>query len=273
MITSETSYFEIINKPQISRVKCIILDYDGTLTTLRKGWNVILTDYAKSKINPYNRPCDLIDDRILHLTTHAGGTTPRQLVKRLMDIIEELGHISKEEIGTIEHYAKDYADHFQEKINDRLENFSNESESYVIESVRPMLDFIQSRETINYIVTGSCETAVTNELKLLGMDSFFVKVYGATLEMEGNLKLDAMNEIISRHGLNKDEVLIIGDGSTEMRAARDLGLPSIGIASNEDEGGLCQKKRQLLIDLGAHAIIADYTGFQNVWEWLHNETS
>lgn len=269
MINSETAYFEILSKPKVSEIKCVVLDYDGTLTTLRKGWDLILTDYARGKINPNGLPCDALDDEIRHLCAHAGGTTPKQLVSRLIAIMDKMNLIDKSEIKSLEFYAKDYADHFQEKIDERVKHFAKESESYVITAVRPMLDFISSQKTLNYIVTGSCETAVKDELQKLEMLHHFEKVYGASLEMDGNLKLDAMNEIIARHRLSPCEVLIIGDGSTETRAATELKLPVIGIASDEHTGGLCSKKRDMLAELGAHAIISDYSGFANVWNWLH----
>lgn len=273
MITSQDSYFEVLNKPAVSSIRCVVLDYDGTLTTLRKGWDVILTDYANRRINPYNKPCEGLDEAILHLTDHAGGTTPKQLMSRLVNLMKQMKLQPENEIQSIEYYAKEYADHFQEKIDERVKNFSTTSESYVIESVRPMLDFLSTRKTINYVVTGSCENAVKDELHKLQMINYFEDVYGATLEMEGNLKLNAMNEIMARHSVKPCEILIIGDGSTEIRAASELQLPAIGIASNEHDGGLCEKKRDLLKGLGANAIIADYSGFQNVWDWLHESES
>lgn len=269
MITSKTAYFEILRKPKVSEIKCIVLDYDGTLTTLRKGWDIILSDYARQKINPLGLESAGLEDEIRHLCAHAGGTTPKQLVSRLMAIMDKMNLIDKSEIKSIEFYAKDYADHFQVMIDERVKRFATESESYVIKAVRPMLDFISTKNTLNYIVTGSCEIAVKEELHKLEMMHHFERVYGASLEMDGNLKLDAMNEIMARHSLSPCEILVIGDGSTETRAAAELELPAIGIASDEHSGGLCAKKRDMLAELGAHAIIADYSGFQNVWNWLH----
>ena len=40
---------EILQTPQISTIKCVVLDYDGTLTTFRRGWERILYDFAKNK--------------------------------------------------------------------------------------------------------------------------------------------------------------------------------------------------------------------------------
>ena len=76
---------------------------------------------------------------------------------------------------------------------------------------------------------------------------------------------------MARHSLQKHETLIVGDGSTEIRAAAKLDLPAIGIASNEHDGGVCPRKRQTLLDLGAHVIIHDYENFEDLWHWLHRQ--
>ena len=264
------SYLEIINKPQITSLKCIVLDYDGTLTTLRKGWDVILTDYTLSKANPENLYHPEIESKIKAFTDHAGGTTPKQLMSRLVALIEDLGMVDKSDIESVDFYAREYAAHFTEKINARLKDFSENREEFLIRNVREMLDFIKNKKTVNYVVTGSCEIAVSSELKQLEMFGLFEKVYGASLEMEGNLKLDAMNEILEKHRLDTSEVLVVGDGSTEMRAAKELGLPALGIASNEHTGGLCDIKREMLAETGAHAIVSDYSNFEEVWDWLHD---
>ena len=260
--------FEVREKPEISQIKCVVLDYDGTLTTLRKGWDKILSAYAREKVNPGSlEKIPELEEKLLHLTDHAGGTTPKQLMSRLVAIIDHFGFVKA---APIDFYAKEYADHFNEQINDRVSNFHIDGESYVINGVRPMLKFLDEKKTINYVVTGSCTHAVTDELNKLLLDNHFKRVYGASLETIGNLKEDAIREIMDRHSLNNHEVLIVGDGSTEIKAADTLNLPSIGIASDEHSGGLCQRKRSNLLDLGAHVIIHDYSDFDKLWDWLHN---
>ncbi len=270
MDTTERLY-EIAKKPQISQVKCVVLDYDGTLTTLRKGWDKILSKYARQKINPgSSKTIPELEKRIRHLTDHAGGTTPKQLMSRLLKLIEDFGFVPKKDIKSIDDYALEYSVIFQSAIDKRLENFHEHSESYVIHGVRPMLNFLRSQQTLNYVVTGSATNAVSNELVKLEMENHFIDVYGASLETVGNLKEDAIKEIMARHKLANSEILIIGDGSTEMRAAKRLELPTIGIASDEHKGGLCRYKREMLLDLGAHIIIPDYTDFITLWDTLHN---
>ena len=261
------SYVEYLTKPSISEIKCVILDYDGTLTTFRKGWEFILYPYVKNLIDKnHNKDTNPeLEVDLEHLVAHAGGTTPRQLMGRLADLVEK--YTGKSE--SIEHYVSEYGKIFNAEIARRVDSFDDDSESYVISGVRQLLEFLKSKKTLNYVVTGSCGKAVTKELAILSMRDDFLGVYGADGSTIGNHKELAIEEIITKHGLLASEVLIVGDGSTEMRAAVKMNLPSLGIASDEHNGGLCSQKRTLLVDIGANAIVEDYINFKDVWEWLH----
>ena len=109
----------------------------------------------------------------------------------------------------------------------------------------------------------------TIESSSVARDNFFEKVYGTNLESPDSHKEDAVREIMFNHKLGKGEVLLVGDGSTEVRAAVKLGLAFLGIASDEFNGGVCMKKKRSLTTLGANVIIADYKNFLKVWKWLH----
>jgi phosphoglycolate phosphatase-like HAD superfamily hydrolase len=270
-MNSKKLTFEVRSKPAISQIRCVVLDYDGTLTTLRRGWDKILSTYAREAINPGSAEVvPELEKSILYLTEHAGGTTPKQLMSRLVSLIEEFQFIPQEKIGSIDFYAREFSVIFQAAIDKRIENFHAEGESYVINGVRPLLEFLSGNKILNYVVTGSSKPAVSLELEKLEMMHHFIDVYGASLETIGNLKEDAIKEIMERHSLKASEILVIGDGSTEIRAAETFGLPSVGIASDEHTGGMCQGKRESLIKLGADVIIADYTHFEDLWAWLHS---
>jgi phosphoglycolate phosphatase-like HAD superfamily hydrolase len=259
---------DVISKPEVSNIKCVILDYDGTLTTFRKGWEFILYPYAKNCINPFHTAesnTDLEAD-LQHFVIHAGGTSPKQLMERLQELVQKHTGISRE----VDDYISEYGAIFNGEINRRLESFDNNPEEYVISGSREMLNFLNQQGIIMYIVTGSCPEAVSKELEKLGLLQLFLKVYGANRHTEGNHKEVAIAEIIQTQGLKKCEILIVGDGSTEIRAAAQLGLPALGIASDEHTGGLCPKKKENLTRLGAHIIIPDYRKFTDVWSWLHN---
>ena len=258
---------EYLDKPEIDKIKCVILDYDGTLTSFRKGQEFILYPYARDCIDKNHRAetNPELEKDLQYFVAHAGGTNPQQLMKRLADLIEK--YTGKSE--SVDFYIKDYGAIFNGEIEKRVDGFDEDCEQYVISGVRELLDFLESKSVLNYVVTGSCDKAVSRELNKLEMSKYFEKVYGANVRTVGNHKQEAIKKIMADHQLKEGEVLIVGDGSTEMRAAQKLNLPSLGIASDEHNGGLCPVKKEMLLDIGVHVLIADYQNFEDVWTWFH----
>lgn len=259
---------EFLGKPRVEMIRCVILDYDGTLTTFRKGWEFILYPYVRDCIDKNHKPetNSQLEKDIQYFVAHAGGTNPRQLMKRLADLIEKYTGQSE----SIEYYIKDYGAIFNGEIQKRVDGFNQDSEQYVISGVRELLDFLDKENVLNYVVTGSCDKAVNRELTKLDLSKYFLQVYGADSKTIGNHKEAAIEEIMRKHNLSQYEVLIVGDGSTEMRAAKKMNLPSLGIANDEHTGGVCPVKKEMLLDIGVHALVADYQNFEEVWNWFHD---
>ncbi|MCM8538085.1 MAG: HAD hydrolase-like protein [Lentisphaeraceae bacterium] len=262
------SEIEYIKKPKISKVRAIVLDYDGTLTTFRRGWELILYTYVKIALDPLGEKenDEVLEADLVDFVKHAGGTSPRQLMERLQALI--LKHTGTKE--SVDYYMSEYSRIFNGEIQKRVSSFNEDSESYVIAGVRELLAFLSEQKTENYVVTGSGTEEVSHELDVLQMSQFFHCVFGTDPLSTGRHKVDSIKSILDQHSLNKDEVLIIGDGSTEARAAKELNLAFIGIASDEHNGGLCEKKRNLLKGISSNAIISDYESFQELWAWLHD---
>ena len=261
------STIEPLTKPKISKVRAVVLDYDGTLTTFRRGWELILYPYVKIALDPSGEKENdkVLEEDLVDFVKHAGGTSPRQLMERLQALIFK--HTGAKE--SVDYYMSEYARVFNGELKKRVSSFNEDSESYVISGVRKLLAFLSEQKTENYVVTGSGTEEVCHELDVLKMSKFFHCVYGTNAESTGRHKVDSIQLILDEHDLRSDEVLIIGDGSTEARAAKELGLPFIGIASDEHNGGLCEKKRSLLKGIGSNAIISDYENFKDLWTWLH----
>ncbi|NQZ58605.1 MAG: HAD family hydrolase [Lentisphaeraceae bacterium] len=265
---------EFIEKPQVSQIKCVILDYDGTLTTFRRGWEKVLYKYSYDtvcgQVKPDGQLKIRIEGDIQNFVSHAGGSSPQQVMNNLLEIINKFDLRPKNEIKILSEYVMEYVLVFKKAISERLEKSYIDSNRYLIRRTREMLNYLQAKDILCYVVTGSSKSDVENELRILGLDHHFLQVYGASVTTVGNHKEEAIQEICTRHQLKNCETLIVGDGSVEIRAAQTLGLMSIGIASDEHQGGLCSHKRQTLIEAGAHVIIADYEHFETLWSELHS---
>ena len=191
-------------------------------------------------------------------------------MNKMLELIHKFEIVPFNEIKSLDEYAVEYVAYFNEAVNKRLEKSYEDGDRYLIHGTREMLSYLKQENILCYVVTGSAKADVERELEILGLDHHFEQIYGASIDTEGNHKEEAIKEISERHSFKNCETLIVGDGSVEIRAANTLGIMSIGIASDEHEGGLCQRKRDALIEAGAEAIIADYENFAILWSQLHS---
>ena len=68
-----------------------------------------------------------------------------------------------------------------------------------------------------------------------------------------------MAQLLGAENLHGDEIAVIGDGKVEIRLGCEAGARTIGLATNEREGGVDPVKRARLIQAGADVIAGDFT--------------
>jgi phosphoglycolate phosphatase len=81
-----------------------------------------------------------------------------------------------------------------------------------------------------------------------------------------------LETLMAERGLRGNEIACIGDGPTEILAARAVGALAIGVASDEVErsGQVNALKREHLIRAGADMIVADYRDHEPILRMLVN---
>ena len=111
-----------------------------------------------------------------------------------------------------------------------------------------------------YLASGTDETYVWNEARLLGVDRYFgAHVYGAQREYKTFSKKLVIQRILQENHLSGAELIGFGDGYVEIENVCEAGGFAVGVASNErDRKGIDQWKRERLIRAGANVIIPDY---------------
>ena len=77
-----------------------------------------------------------------------------------------------------------------------------------------------------------------------------------------------MERLLKAEHLQGDEVAVIGDGKVEIRLGKEAGARTIGLATNEREGGVDETKRERLIRAGADIIAGDFSEMKDLLEFL-----
>jgi len=263
---------EIVNKwehqPQIEHA---IFDHDGTISTLREGWELIMAPmmikailgekYLEADEALYQKVKERSDEFIDKTT----GIQTLVQMKGLIELIREFGCVPEDKILDEFGYKQIYNDELLIMVKEREEKFAKGElslEDFTLKNAVSFLEKLHAAGVKLYLASGTDEADVKSEAKVLGYDHLFEgRIYGAVGDITKEAKkivLDRILDSIGESALGK--VATFGDGPVEMRETNKRGGISIGVASNElRRYGLNESKRTRLIKAGADVIIPDFS--------------
>jgi len=263
---------EIINnweeKPQI---KHAIFDHDGTISTLRQGWEqimgpmmikAILGDKFPDADESLYQKVKVRSDEFIDKTT---GIQTLVQMKGLIDLIREFGCVPEDKILDEFGYKQIYNDELLIMVKVREEKFLKGElslEDFTLKNAVPFLQKLHDAGVRLYLASGTDDADVKSEARLLGYDHLFEgRIYGAVGDITKEAKKNVLDRILDSIGESAfGMIATFGDGPVEMRETYKRGGISIGIASNElRRYGLNENKRTRLIKAGADIIVPDFS--------------
>ncbi len=266
------SEIEIINRfTSGPRIKHAIFDHDGTISTLREGWELIMIPMMVKEV--LGDKFSDIDENIYRkvfarVSEYVDQTTGIQTITQmrgLPGIIREFGFVPESRILDEYEYKKIYNDELIHLVRERerkLKNNELNREDFMIKNVLPFMEYLFERGLILYLASGTDVEDVRNEAFVLGYGHFFDdRIYGAENTKEGEAKKRVLDKILDNIGETAaGSIVTFGDGPVEIRETRKRGGITVGVASNEIRRfGLNEKKRERLIKAGADIIIPDFS--------------
>ena len=276
------SEIEIINawkeKPDI---KYAIFDHDGTLSTLREGWEnimapmmikAILDDkYSEVAMDVYQK----VEERVNDFIDKTTGIQTLVQMKGLLDIIREFGFVPEEKMLDEFGYKKIYNDELLAMVRLRERKFIKDElslEDLTIKKALPFIKILLDAGIQLYLASGTDEEDLKAEAHILGYDEFFEgRIFGSVGDVTKDAKSIVLNRILDKIGSNaSSRVITFGDGPVEIRETRKRGGLTVGLATNElRRYGLNTKKRTRLIKAGADVIIPDFSQYSKLLELLN----
>ena len=140
-----------------------------------------------------------------------------------------------------------------------LDKAKKDPESFMVKGSKEFLDFLHEHGVKNYFVTGAVVEegkGMFEEVEGLGYDMGERKQVEALIGSSWNHKLpkiDIMKELAAKLNARGEEILVVGDGRSEITAGRDLGAYNIGRLGKGSD-----RQREILKECGADIIIEDY---------------
>ena len=251
-------------------IKHAIFDHDGTISTLREGWEQIVEPMMVRAI--LGARYDDADETLYHKVIDRSRafidkTTGIQTLKQmegLIEIVKEFRCVPADEILDIHGYKAVYNQALLEMVRHRVDKLHRgelTSEDFQIKNARRLLESLHQRGIKLYLASGTDVDDVKSEAQAMGYaDLFEGRIFGAVGDVKVEAKRVVLDRIISEHGLSGSEFATFGDGPVEMQETRKRGGIAIGVASDElRRFGLNEAKRSRLIRAGADIIVPDFS--------------
>ena len=267
----------------LGEIKHAVFDHDGTISTLREGWEEIMEpvmikailgdQYDSVDQAGYN---EIIKQSKEFINKTTGIQTIFQM-EGLVKLIEEFGYVPKDKILNKYEYKEIYNDALMEMVNQRIEKLNAgelDVSDFTLKGVIPFLNELKNRGIKMYLASGTDVDDVINEAKILGYaDLFDGGIYGALKDVSKFSKKMVIEKIIRENNLKGNELAVFGDGPVEIRECRRFDGIATGITSHEIRRyGIDLNKRSRLVKAGAHILISDFSQHQKLIYLLFNES-
>jgi rfaE bifunctional protein kinase chain/domain len=260
---------------RFGRVKHILFDNDGTISTLRQGWEEVMEPVMMKAIlgDQYDRvdagTFRKVQEEVRSYIDASTGIQTILQMEALVEMVREAGYVPEEEILDKFGYKKIYNDALMEVVNQRLEKLHRgelEVTDYTLKGAIPFLQALREKGMILYLASGTDEEDVVREATELGFAEYFNGgIYGSQNDIRKYSKKMVVDRIIRENDLHGDELVVFGDGPVEIREVMQAGGIAIGVASDEVRRyGLNPEKRTRLIRAGAQMIVPDFTQRQKM---------
>ena len=263
------SEIEVVRDLPPGRITHAIFDHDGTISTLRQGWEAVmepmmlqavLGDAAGSAPLALQQRAQLAVRELIDRTT---GIQTLAQMQELVGLVRDFGCVPTAAIRDCHGYKKIYNDALLARIGQRLARLAAGEftpADFIIRGSVELLQALHQRGVRIYLASGTDQADVAAEATALGYAHLFSGgILGAVGNLAAEAKRDIMERIVSGGGLDPAALLVVGDGPVEIREGRRRGARCIGIASDEPRRyGLDPAKRARLIRAGADVIVGDF---------------
>jgi len=252
---------EIRNDISKTRITSVLFDFDGTISTLRSGWETVMAPMMEEYLSacPLAPEKDALSAEIDRFIDESTGIQTIFQMKWLRERVEALGGTPLDPWAYKAEYNKRLLRGIEIKKQKLLKKEAC-TEDFLMKGAREFLVSLREKGVRIYVASGTDHPDVCTEAKALGVYDLFDEIAGAPLNREDCSKEAVLKRLIEDNKLSGSEVCVIGDGKVEIMLGKQAGAMTVGIASNENARcGIDEVKRERLIKANADIIIGDFT--------------
>ena len=253
-----------------ARPEHVVFDFDGTLSTLREGWEqimepvmvrAILGDAAGSVSADAFATVSAAARDFIDRTT---GIQTLVQMQGLVRLVREFGYVPAADVLDERGYKEIYNTELLDMVRGRLVKVSSgllQRTDFHMKNAVALVEALRSAGMKLYLASGTDVEDVRAEAAALGFAEFFEgRIYGSVGDVNVEAKRVVLDRIFRDNAISPEALVTIGDGPVEMRETRKRGGTAVGVCSDERRGfGANLAKRRRLIRGGATLLLPDFT--------------
>ena len=269
------SDIELISDVGARRIRRVVIDHDGTISTLREGWAEVMFDFSMESICGDRRSAIGNDEyeriavkvrRMIEVTT--GVQTIQQMIF-LAETVAAEGLVPRHRMRDAAGYKKGYLERLMVTVTDRIQMLRSGDvgvSDYTIDGAVELLQGLHDRGIELTLASGTDQEDVQREAETLGYAHLFAGgIHGSAGNEVGDAKRAVIQRLLGDPDCSGADLMVIGDGPTEIREGRRAGALCMGVASDEiNRRGLNARKRMRLIRAGTDIIVPDFSQLDSI---------
>lgn len=256
---------EIIHRLPGVPIRAALLDFDGTLSLVRRGWQRVMRALMLEMLPAGDESGAALATEVeaaIHRLT--GQATIHQMEWLAAEVARRGGNPEPAETYR-RRYAERLAAHTERRL-DMLQRGDLAADALLVPGARALLDALQARGALLILASGTDRDEVLREARALRIAGYFgAHIYGPGTHDPAFSKRAVIEWVLSSQRLAGPELLVIGDGPVEIAEARAVGAVAVGVAFDEERGaGLDASRRERLIAAGADLIVPDFVEYDQL---------
>ncbi len=255
-----------------------IFDNDGTVSTLREGWERIMEPMMiRSILGPGwktagERLYREVTGRVLDYIDKTTGVQTLVQMAGLVEMVREFAVVPAAEVLDAKGYKAIYNEELLALVNRRLRKLHRgelAAGDYMMKGSLQALEGLSKAGVKLYLASGTDQEDVIAEAESLGYAQLFSGgIHGSIGDVRHEAKKVVLERILAEIG-DAAGLVTFGDGPVEIRETRKRGGWCVGVASDEVRRfGLNARKRERVIRAGADLVVADFTEWRQLLELL-----
>ena len=249
-----------------------VFDFDGTVSLIREGWQQIMIPYFTGEMAACSGARNIPEDELTEIARDfIYINTGKQTIYQCMELAERVAGFGGKPLEPLA-YKAEYHRRLELRIAHRIAELEADPRTaikHVVPGSFDILEALRRRGVTMFLASGTDEKYVIQEARLLGVDHYFLGIYGAQDDYKSFSKKMVIERIIRENNLHGGELLGFGDGYVEIENVKGAGGFACGVATDEVRRyGVDQWKRNRLKGSGADIIIPDFTGTPELETYL-----